>query len=125
MDSSGLPPTKSSGFRGFDSSKLLIIRGSPGKLDSRTLSRKTLSRWTGRSGLPPSCSQMENDKLFIKHYKTPTTTTTTATTTTTTTTTTITSNNNDRTITKYSCQFGPKETRVQAYSQMAVLRVVR
>ena len=23
-------------------------RGSPGKFDSRTLSRKTLSRWTGR-----------------------------------------------------------------------------
>ena len=50
------PPTKSSGFRGFDSNKLLILRGgnyhilyreSPGKSDSRTLSRKTLSRWTG------------------------------------------------------------------------------
>ena len=25
-------------------------RGSPGKFDSRTLSRKTLSRWTGRTG---------------------------------------------------------------------------
>ena len=25
-------------------------RGSPGKFDSRTLSRKTLSRWTGRIG---------------------------------------------------------------------------
>ena len=24
-------------------------RGSPGKFDSRTLNRKTLSRWTGRS----------------------------------------------------------------------------
>ena len=24
-------------------------RGSPGKFDSRTLSRKTLSRWTGRT----------------------------------------------------------------------------
>ena len=28
-------------------------RGSPGKVDSRTLSRKTLSRWTGRSIAPP------------------------------------------------------------------------
>ena len=26
-----------------------FYRGSPGKLDSRTLSRKTLSRWTGRT----------------------------------------------------------------------------
>ena len=26
-----------------------FYRGSPGKFDSRTLSRKTLSRWTGRS----------------------------------------------------------------------------
>ena len=54
------PPTKSSGFRGFDSSRLLIQRGgllmsvefyreSPGKFDSRTLNRKTLNRWTGRS----------------------------------------------------------------------------
>ena len=53
------PPTKSLGFRRFDSSRLLILkggnshvrriyRGSPGKFDSRTLSRKTLSRWTGR-----------------------------------------------------------------------------
>ena len=25
-------------------------RGSPGKFDSRTLNRKTLSRWTGRNG---------------------------------------------------------------------------
>ena len=25
-----------------------FYRGSPGKFDSRTLSRKTLSRWTGR-----------------------------------------------------------------------------
>ena len=52
------PPTKSFDFRGFDSSKLLILeggvlmsvefhRGSPGKFDSRT-SRETLSRWTGR-----------------------------------------------------------------------------
>ena len=57
-------PTKSLGFEGFDSSKLLILRGgnfhihiivqgeSPGKFDSRTLSRKTLSRWTGRISLP-------------------------------------------------------------------------
>ena len=53
------PPTKSLDFRGFDSSKLLILKGgnshvhqfyreSPGKFDSRTLSRETLSRWTGR-----------------------------------------------------------------------------
>ena len=28
-----------------------IRRESPGKLDSRTLSRKTLSRWTGRISL--------------------------------------------------------------------------
>ena len=52
------PPTKSLGFGGFDSSRLLILRGgnsmsvefyrgSPGKLDSRTLSRETRSRWTG------------------------------------------------------------------------------
>ena len=26
-------------------------RGSPGKFDSRTLSRKTLNRWTGRNGM--------------------------------------------------------------------------
>ena len=54
------PPTKSSGFRGFDSSRLLIPRGgiimsvnfdrgSPRKFDSRTLNRETLDRWTGRS----------------------------------------------------------------------------
>ena len=30
-----------------------FYRGSPGKFDSRTLSRETLSRWTGRI-LPPS-----------------------------------------------------------------------
>ena len=53
------PPTKSLDFEGFDSSRLLILRGgilmsieldreSPGKFDSRTLNRKTLSRWTGR-----------------------------------------------------------------------------
>ena len=53
------PPTKSLVFGGFDSSRLLILRGgilisiefdreSPGKFDSRTLSRETLSRWTGR-----------------------------------------------------------------------------
>ena len=53
------PPTKSSCFRGFDSSRLLIPRGgilmsvefyreSTGKFDSRPLSRETLSRWTGR-----------------------------------------------------------------------------
>ena len=54
-------PTKSLDFRRFDSSRLLILRGgnyhvrtvwfyreSPGKFDLRTLSRKTLSRWTGR-----------------------------------------------------------------------------
>ena len=53
-------PTKSSGFRGFDSSRLLILRGgilmsvnfdrgSPRKFDSRTLNRETLNRWTGRT----------------------------------------------------------------------------
>ena len=54
------PPIKSLDFRGFDSSKLLNLRGvgipmsiefyreSPGKSDSRTLNRKTLTRWTGR-----------------------------------------------------------------------------
>ena len=53
------PPTKSLDFEGLDSSRLLILRGgirmpiefdrgSPGKFDSRTLNRKTLSRWTGR-----------------------------------------------------------------------------
>ena len=58
------PPTKSFDFRGCDSSKLLILRGgnfmsiesyreSPGKFDSRTLSRKTLSRRTGRSTYRP------------------------------------------------------------------------
>ena len=57
------PPTKSFDFRGFDSGRLLILRGgnphvrgiyreSPGKFDSRTLSRETLSRWTGRRLLP-------------------------------------------------------------------------
>ena len=55
------PPTKSLGFEGFDSSRLnskggnshvrwiLYCRESPGKFDSRTLSRETLSRWTGRT----------------------------------------------------------------------------
>ena len=54
------PPTKSLDFRGFDSSGLLILRvgmlmsvefcrGSPEKFDSRTLHRKTLNRWTGRT----------------------------------------------------------------------------
>ena len=53
------PPTKSLGFRGLDSSKLLILKGgnshvhifngeSPGKFDSRTLNRTIISRWTGR-----------------------------------------------------------------------------
>ena len=53
------PPTKSLGFRGFDSSRLLILRGgifmsvdfdkgSPGKFDSRTLNRETLNRGIGR-----------------------------------------------------------------------------
>ena len=28
-----------------------LHRGSPGKFDSRTLSRKTLSRWTGRNSI--------------------------------------------------------------------------
>ena len=53
-------PMKSLDFEGFDSYRLLILRGgilmsvefdrgSPGKLDSRTLSRTTLSRWTGRN----------------------------------------------------------------------------
>ena len=53
------PPIKSLDFRGFDSSRLLILRGgnshvvksyreSPGKFDSRTLSREALSRRTGR-----------------------------------------------------------------------------
>ena len=53
------PPTKSLGFEGFDLSRLLIPRGgnshvrgiyrtSPGEFDSRTLSRETPSRWTGR-----------------------------------------------------------------------------
>ena len=31
-------------------------RGSPGELDSRTLSRETLSRWTGRSSSSSSSS---------------------------------------------------------------------
>ena len=53
-------PTKSSGFGGFDPSRFLILRGgnshvrgiyreSPGKFDSRVLSREILSRWTGRT----------------------------------------------------------------------------
>ena len=53
------PPIKSFGFEGFDSSRLLILRGrnshdvefyrgSPGKFDSRTLYRKIIDRWTGR-----------------------------------------------------------------------------
>ena len=56
------PPTKSSGFRGFDSSRLLVLRGgilmsvnfdrgSPGKFDSRTLNGETLNRWTGCIGM--------------------------------------------------------------------------
>ena len=54
------PPIKSLGFEGFDSSRLLILRGgilmsvdfdrgSPGKFDSRTLNRETPSRGTGRN----------------------------------------------------------------------------
>ena len=71
------PPTKSLGFRGFDSSRLLILRGgilisvkfhrgSPGKFDSRTLNRKTLSRWTGRSGAleAPNLRDSPSKNLF-------------------------------------------------------------
>ena len=54
------PPAKSLDFEGFDSSRLLILRvgilmsiefdrESPERFDSRTLNRKTLSRWTGRN----------------------------------------------------------------------------
>ena len=60
MGTTPSPPTESSGFRGFDSRRLLILRGgifmsmnvdrgSPGKFDSRTLHRTTLNRWTGRN----------------------------------------------------------------------------
>ena len=37
-------------------------RGSPGKFDSRTLSRETLSRWTGRIHIN------ENNDRFIYYY---------------------------------------------------------
>ena len=51
-------PTKSLGFEGFDSSRLLLSgvgiiiskefdRESPGKFDPRTLNGETLNRWTG------------------------------------------------------------------------------
>ena len=70
------PPTKSLGFRGFDSSKLLIIRsgilmsvefyrGSPGKFDSRTLNRKTLNRWTGRNAITAKLQTAETDGTTI------------------------------------------------------------
>ena len=53
------PPTKSLGFEGFDSNELLILKGGnyhihiivqgvSRKVYSRTLSRETRSRWTGR-----------------------------------------------------------------------------
>ena len=35
-------------LKGGNSNVRGIYRGSPGKFDSRTLSRETLSRWTGR-----------------------------------------------------------------------------
>ena len=35
-----------------------FYRESPGKFDSRTLSRKTLSRWTGRNGNSPGIIEM-------------------------------------------------------------------
>ena len=57
------PPTKSLDFEGFDSSRLLILRGgilmsvefyreSPGKFDSRTLNREIINWWTGRTERP-------------------------------------------------------------------------
>ena len=66
------PPIKSLDFGGFDSSRLLILRGgilmsvnfdrgSPGKFDSRTLNRKTINRWTGRTCLTQVSSKMMND----------------------------------------------------------------
>ena len=73
LDNTPSPPTKSAGFRGFDSSRLLILKGGnshvrriltepPGKFDSRTLSRETLNRWTGRRG------QREHQCSFRGHH---------------------------------------------------------
>ena len=38
-----------------------FCRGSPGKFDSRTLSRKTLSRWTGRNNTDNGKSNVINN----------------------------------------------------------------
>ena len=40
-----------------------FYRGSPGKFDSRTLSRKTLSRWTGRRSRGTHGSLVEPESL--------------------------------------------------------------
>ena len=73
------PPTKSLDFRGFDSSRLLILRdgnslmsiefyrGSPGKFDSRTLNRKTLSRWTGRTTGPADLTNGNGSNCNFNH----------------------------------------------------------
>ena len=68
------PPTKSLDFRGFDSSRLIILIGgnsmsvefyreSPGKFDSRTLNSKTLSRWTGRKMRRDAPSEHSRDPI--------------------------------------------------------------
>ena len=43
-----------------------FYRESPGKFDSGTLSRKTLSRWTGRICLEPGFIQRIMDHAYCK-----------------------------------------------------------
>ena len=45
-----------------------FYRGSPGKFDSRTLSRETLSRWTGRSEQAASGSVFDAAAVPIAVY---------------------------------------------------------
>ena len=72
------PPTKSLDFRGFVSSRLLNLRigilmsvesyrESPGKFDSRTLSTKTLNRWTGRTARYHTCIMYTIPHIIYNH----------------------------------------------------------
>ena len=73
-----------------------FYRGSPGKFDSRTLSRETLSRWTGRMvQYPPAPGACRGADARAAAAAAAAATSTTTSTSTTTTTTTSTNNNNN------------------------------
>ena len=42
-----------------------FYRGSPGKFDSRTLNRKTLSRWTGRNGVNANVMLFDRGAFWV------------------------------------------------------------